>query len=66
MLKINVLHHHSLMAISAQPEEHIIVETKFVYSVPWEGEDLRKSIVKKENGHHSLSVLVSTSVKADN
>lgn len=66
MWKINVLHHHSLMAISAQPEEHIIMEIKFVYSVPWEGEDLRKSSVKEENGHHPLPVLVSTSVKDDN
>lgn len=54
------------MAISAQPEEHIIMETKFVYSVPWEGEDLRKSSVKEENGHHPLPVLVSISVKDDN
>lgn len=53
------------MAISAQPEEHIVMETKFVCSVPWEEEDLRKSSVKEENGHHPLSVLVSTSVKAD-
>lgn len=53
------------MAVSAQPEEHIVMETKFVCSVPWEEEDLRKSSVKEENGHHPLSVLVSTSVKAD-
>lgn len=37
-----------------------------MYSVPWAGEDLRKSGVKEEDGHHPLTVLVSTSVKADN
>lgn len=54
------------MAISAQPEGRITMETKFLYSVPWEGKALRKSNVKEENGHHPLSVMVSTSVKADN
>jgi len=44
------------------------METKFVYGVqvPLKEEDLRKSNVKKENGHHPLFVLVSIFVKTDN